>query len=157
MHPLDEEKIAFITPIGNYYYRVMPFGLKNAGATYQLLMNKIFAKHIRVLMEVYIDDMLVKMKMEDELLQNLETVFSCLRKHKMRLKPQKCVFAVQVRKFLGFMLINRGIEANPNKCKAILEMKSPNCVKDVQCLTGRIASLSKFLAASLGRHHPFSH
>ena len=60
IHPLDEEKIAFITLMGNYCYMVMPFGLKNAGATYQRLMNKIFAKHIGALMEVYIDDMLVK-------------------------------------------------------------------------------------------------
>ena len=99
MHPLDEEKKTFITPMGNYCYRVMPFGFTNAGATYQRLMNKIFAKHIRVLMEVYIDDMLVKMKTEEKLLQNLETVFSCLRKHRMRLNPQKCVFTVEARKF----------------------------------------------------------
>ena len=68
MHPLDEEKTAFITPIGNYCYRVMPFGLKNAGATYQQLMDKIFAGHIGVLMEVYIDDILVKKNTEEELL-----------------------------------------------------------------------------------------
>ena len=78
MHLLDEEKIAFITPVGNYCSRVMPFGLKNAGATYQRLLNKIFAEHIGVLMEVYIDDMLVKTKTEEELLQNLEIMFACL-------------------------------------------------------------------------------
>ena len=83
MHPLDDKKTTFITPMGNYCYRVMPFGLKNAGATYQRLINKIFIEHIGVLMEVYIDDMLVKMKTEEELLENLETV----RKHKMRLNP----------------------------------------------------------------------
>ena len=99
-------------------------------------------------MEVYIDNMLVKTKTEDELLQNLETVFSCLRKYRMRLNPHKCVFAVKAMKFLGFMLTNRGIEANPDKCKEILEMKSPSSVKDVYRLTGRIASLSRFLAAS---------
>ena len=138
MHPLDEDKIAFITLMGNYCYRVMPFRLKNAGATYQWLMNKIFADHIGVLMKVYIDDMLVKTKTEDELLQNLETVFSCLWEHRMRLNPQKWVFTVEAGEFLGFMLANWGIEANPDKCKAILEMKSPSCVKDVQRLTGRI-------------------
>ena len=143
--------------MGNYCYRVMPFGLKNAGATYQWLMKNIFAEHIGVLMEVYIDDMLVKTKMEDELLQNLEIVFSCLWKHRMRLNPQKCVFAIEAGKFLGFMLTNRGIEANPDKCKVILEMKSPSCVKDVQRLTGRIASLFRFLAASAQKALPFSH
>ena len=94
----------------------MPFGLKNAKATYQRLMNKIFAKHIEILMEVYIDDMLVKTKEEEELLPNLEAVFGCLRRHRMRLNPQKCVFVVEAEKFLSFMLAHRGIEANPDKC-----------------------------------------
>ena len=73
----------------------------------------------------------------------------------MRLNPQKCVFTVETRKFLGFMLTNRGIEANLNKCKAILEMKSPSSVKEVQRLTGRIASLSRFLAVSARKASPF--
>ena len=94
-------------------------------------------------MEVYIDDMLVKTKEEEELLSNLETMFGCLHKPKMRLNPKKCVFVVEARKFLSFMLIHRGIEANPNKCQAILEMKSPTSVKDVQRLTGRIVFLSQ--------------
>ena len=118
MHLLDEEKTAFITPTGNYCYTVMPFELKNAGAICQRLMNKIFAKHIGTLMEVYIDDMLVKTKAEEELLPNLETIFGCLQRHGMRLNPHKCVFAVEAEKFLGFMLTHQGIEANPNKCKA---------------------------------------
>ena len=87
MHSLDEENIVFITPIANYCYKVMPFGLKNAGATYQRLMNKIFAEHIEALIEVYIGDMLVEAREEEELLSNLETVFGCLRKHKLRLNP----------------------------------------------------------------------
>ena len=155
MHPLDEEKTAFITPMGNYCYRVMPFRLKNARATYQQLINKIFTEHIRVLMEIYIDDMLVKTKMEDELLQNLETIFSCLQNYRMRLNPHKCVFVVEAGKFLGFMVTNQGIEANPNKCKEILEMKSPSSVEDVQRLTGRVASLSRFLASSARKKSPF--
>ena len=110
----------------------MPFRLKNTGATYKRLMNKIFADHFRTLIEVYIDDMLVKMLEKKELLPNLETVFDCLRKHRMRLNPQKCAFAIKVGKFLGFMLTHRGIEANPDKCQAILEMKSLTSVKEVQ-------------------------
>ena len=78
MHPLDEEKTAFITLMTNYCYKVMPFRLKNVGATYQRLMNKVFSKHIRNLMEVYIDDMLVKSKEEDNVFSDLEVVFSCL-------------------------------------------------------------------------------
>ena len=87
MHPLDEEKTAFITPVVNYHYEVMPFGLKNAGATYQRLMNKVFSKHVGNLMEVYIDDMLVKTKEEGSLLSDLEAIFSCLQWHNMRLNP----------------------------------------------------------------------
>ena len=153
MHLIDEEKTTFITSIENYCYKVMPFRLKNAGATYQRLMDKNFAKYIGVLMEVYIDNMMVKMKAEEELLQSLEIVFAYLRKHRRRQNPHKCV-VVEAGKFLGFMLTNRGIEANLDKCKAILEMKCPNSVKDVQRLTGRIASFSRFLAASARKASP---
>ena len=78
MHPLDEEKTTFITPMANYCYKVMPFKLKNVRATYQRLMNKIFVDTIRTLIEVYIDDMLVKTMEEGKLLPNLESVFNCL-------------------------------------------------------------------------------
>ena len=81
MHPLDEETTAFITPMANYCYKVMPFGLKNAGPTYQRLMNTIFVNHIGTLMEVYIDDMLVKTMEDEKLLPNLKIVLGCLRKH----------------------------------------------------------------------------
>ena len=93
-------------------------------------MNKIFADHIGTSIEVYIDDMSVKMMEEEELLSNLEIVFGCLCKHRMKLNPQ-CAFAVEVRKFLGFMLTHQGIEANLNKCQAILKMKSLTSVKEV--------------------------
>ena len=129
--------------------------MKNAEAIDQRLMNKIFAKYIGTLMEVYIDDMLVKTKTEKELLPSLEALFGYLRRHRMRLNPQKCVFTVEAGKFLGFMLTHQGIEANPDKYKAVLEMKSPNSVKDIQRLTGRIASLSRFLAASVRKVAPF--
>ena len=76
------------------------------------MMNKIFAKHIEALMEVYIDNMLVKTQVEEGLLSNLETMFECLRRHKMRLNPQKCIFTIEARKFLDFMLTHRGIEAS---------------------------------------------
>ena len=106
-------------------------------------------------MEVYTDDMLIKTKAAEEFLPNLETVFGCLQRHRMRLNSHKCVFAIEAGKFLGFVLTHRGIEANPDKCKAILEMKSPSSVNDVQRLTGRIASLSRFLAASARKASPF--
>ena len=141
--------------MANYCYKVMPFGLKNAGATYQRLMNKVFPELIGCLMEVYIDDMLVKTEEEGTLLSDLEVVFGRLRQHNMRLNPHKCAFLVAAGKFLGFMLTHQGIEANPDKCQAILEMKSPTTVKEVQHLTGKIPSLSRFMAASARKALPF--
>ena len=79
MHPLDREKMMFLTPMANYCYKVMPFGLKNVGATYQRLTNKVFLEHIKSLMEIYIDDVLVKKKEVDNLLSDIEVVFNCLR------------------------------------------------------------------------------
>ena len=96
--------------MANYCYKVMPFGLKNAGATYQRLMNKVFSEHIGSLMEVYIDDMLVKTKEVGNLLSDIRVVFNCLRQHNMRLNLPKCAFVVEARKFFGFMLTHRGIE-----------------------------------------------
>ena len=93
-------------------------------------------------MEIYIDDMLVKMTEDGKLLANLETAFNYFCEHNMRLNPQKCAFVVEAEKFLGFMLTHLGIKANPDKCQAILEMKSLTSMKKVQRLTGRITSLS---------------
>ena len=118
-------------------------------------MNKTFANHIGTLIEVYIDDMLVMMTEDDKLVSNLEIVFGCLHKHKMRLNPKKYTFAVETGKFLGFMLTHWGIKTNPDKRRAILEMKSLTFVKEVQHLMRRIASLSKFLVVSAWKTPPF--
>ena len=111
-------------------------------------MNTIFADHIGTLIEVYIDDMLVKTTEDEKLLSNLETIFGCLCKYQMRLNSQKCAFAIEARKFLGFMLTHQRIEANPDKCQAILDMKSLTSIKEVQHLTRRIAFFSRFLMTS---------
>ncbi|XP_057734067.1 uncharacterized protein LOC130949335 [Arachis stenosperma] len=155
MHRPDEDKTAFITPGGTFCYKVMPFGLKNAGATYQRLMNKIFHDLIGKTVEVYVDDILAKTTRPDDLLKDLENVFAYLRQHGMRLNPLKCAFAMEAGKFLGFMITQRGVEANPEKCQAILQMKSPGCIKDVQRLAGRLTSLSRFLGASATKALPF--
>ncbi|CAL8992282.1 unnamed protein product [Prunus brigantina] len=115
MHPTDQEHTAFITDRGLYYYNVMPFGLKNAGATYQRLVNQIFAELIGTLMEVYVDDMLVKSRTVDDHLRNLSLMFGKLKQYNMRLNPSKCAFGVASGKFLSFMISQRGIEANPEK------------------------------------------
>ncbi|XP_015938706.1 uncharacterized protein LOC107464291 [Arachis duranensis] len=119
-----------------------------------MLMNKVFAPHLGSLIEVYVDDMLVKTKEETDLLTDLSQVLDIVRSHGMRLNPTKCTFAVEAGKFLGFMLTQRGIEANSDKCKVILEMRSPTCLKEVQQLNGRLAALSRFLAGSTLRYLP---
>nr|XP_025682159.1 uncharacterized protein LOC112783427 [Arachis hypogaea] len=96
-------------------------------------------------LEVYVDDMVVKTKVGHEHTDDLDEIFAQVRKYNMRLNPEKCAFGVRGGKFLGFILTSRGIEANPEKCKAILDMHSPTTVKEVQRLTGRLAALSRFL------------
>ncbi|KAL5541984.1 hypothetical protein UlMin_009694 [Ulmus minor] len=115
MHEEDQEHTAFLTNQGLYCYKVMPFGLKNAGATYQRLVNKMFKDQIGKTMEVYVDDMLVKSLKTEEHIQNLKETFEILRRYKMKLNPSKCAFGVSSGKFLGFMVNHRGIEANPAK------------------------------------------
>jgi len=145
MATANMHKTAFITNDANYFYRVMPFGLKNAGATYQRLMNKIFSHLIGHCVEVYVDDMVVKSPSHHQHAKDLEAVFSALRQYNLRLNLDKCVFGVDRGKFLGFMLTQRGIEANPEKCKAIIEMRNPTTVKEVQRLIGRLTTISRFL------------
>ncbi|XP_030964682.1 uncharacterized protein LOC115985938 [Quercus lobata] len=134
---------------------VMPFGLKNAGATYQRLVNRMFSQQIGRNMEVYVDDMLVKSKEELAHLDDLKETFTTLKAHQMRLNPSKCVFGVASGKFLGFMVSQRGIEANPEKVQAIINMTSPRTVKEVQKLTGRIAALNRFVSRATDKCLPF--
>ena len=127
----DQEKTAFITSQGLYFYKVMHFGLKNARATYQRLVNKMFSKQIDRNMEVYVNDMLVKSKEELAYLDNLKKTFVTLKQYQMKLNPSKCVFGIASGKFLGFMVSQRGIEANTEKVQAIINMASPRTVKEV--------------------------
>ncbi|KAI5351639.1 hypothetical protein L3X38_004530 [Prunus dulcis] len=155
MHPPDSEHTAFITDKGLYCYNVMPFGLKNAWATYQRLVNKIFAGYIGNIMEVYVDDMLVKSRTAEDHLQNLSIMFGILKDYRMRLNPKKCAFGVSSGKFLGFMISQRGIEANPEKIKAIIDMERPKTTKDIQSLTGRVAALTRFISKATDKCVPF--
>ena len=104
MHPPMAEKTSFITPRGLYCYNVMPFGLKNAGPTYQRLVTKMFRPLLGSTMEVYIDDMLVKSKQHQDHVTHLQQVFDLLQKYDMKLNPLKCAFGVSAGKFLGFMV-----------------------------------------------------
>ena len=155
MDLVDQEKTSFITGQGTYSYRVMPFGLKNAGATYQRLVNRIFQKQIGKTMEVYIDDMLVKSTAGELHIAHLSEPFQILRKYNMKLNLANCAFGVSAGKFLGFIVNNRGIVANPDKIKAVLDMPSPSSIKEVQRLTGRIDALSRFVSRVSDKCQPF--
>ena len=127
----DQEKIAFVTPTRNYHYKVMPFGLKNAGATYQRMMTKMFEPLLGKNIEVYIDDMVVKSKAESEHTNDLGNIFEILRRHKLRLNASKCSFGVGSGKFLGYMVTHRGIKVNPDQVKAINDSQPPQNPKEV--------------------------
>ena len=133
----------------------MPFGLKNAGATYQRLVNQMFQKQIGTTMEVYIDDMLVKSTTAELHIAHLSKAFHILRNYSMKLNPAKCAFGVSAGKFLSFIVNHRGIEANPDKIKAVLDMPSPSGIKEVQRQTGRIAALSRFVSRESDKCQPF--
>ena len=138
----DQEKTTFVTPTGNYHYKVMSFGLKNAGSTYQRMMTRMFEPRLGKNIEIYVDDMVVKSKVVTQHLEDLGDIFDILRRHKLCLNASKCSFGVGSGKFLGYMVTHRGIEVNPDQIKAIRDLKSPRNAKEVQKLTGMIAALN---------------
>ncbi|KAK4407828.1 hypothetical protein Sango_0363800 [Sesamum angolense] len=125
------------------------------GATYQPLVDKIFCPQIGRNIKVYVDDMLVKSKEARIHVADFEQTFAVLRKYRLKLNPKKCAFGVWGGRFFGFMVTQRGIEANPLKIKTILDMKVPTNVNDVQRLTGRIATLSRFISKAAEKSLPF--
>lgn len=151
----DEEKTAFVTPDGVFCYIVMAFGLKNSGATYTRMVAKLFGHLLGKNMEAYVDDMLVKSRVDSTHAEDLACCFEIMEKFNLRLNPKKCAFAVRGGKFLGYMVTQRGIEPNPEKVKDILNLQPPRNVKEVQGLTGRMAALSRFLSKSADRALPF--
>lgn len=115
MDPLDANKTAFQTPYGNFYYVVMPFGLNNAGATYQRAMTSIFHDLLHQTTEVYVDDIVVKTHEAEDHISHLMTAFERCRKFKLRMNPLKCTFGVTSGKFLGFVVTSEGIQVDPSK------------------------------------------
>ena len=155
MDEADQEKTSFVTSQGLFCYEVMPFGLKNAGATYQRLVNHMLRPQIGRNVEVYVDDMLVKSLDEGKHLDDLRETFNTLRRYNMKLNPSKCAFGVASGKFLGFMVSHRGIEVNPKKIEAILDIKPPQNIKEVESLTGRVAALNRFVSKATDKCLPF--
>ncbi|GJW52562.1 reverse transcriptase domain-containing protein [Tanacetum coccineum] len=132
----------------------MPFGLKNAGATYQRLVDKAFEKQVGQNLEVYVDDLVIKSHTEAKLLRDIEETFRTLRKINMKLNPKKCTFEAVEGMFLGYMIGPKGIKPCPEKIEVVLQLPSPRTVKEVQSLNGKLAGLNRFLSKSAEKSLP---
>ncbi|GJS62294.1 reverse transcriptase domain-containing protein [Tanacetum coccineum] len=151
----DEEKTAFITSQGIFCYSKMSFGLKNVGSTYQRLVDKAFQKQIGRNLEVYVDDLVIKSRTEEEIIRDITETFKTLRQINMKLNPKKCTFGMQEGMFLGYKVSTNGLRVCPDKADAVLSLPSPRCIKDVQKLNGKLASLNRFLSKSAEKSLPF--
>jgi hypothetical protein len=146
MKEFDQLATSFVIPYGTYCYVTMPFGLKNAGETYQRTMQKCLADQIGRNIHAYVDDIAIMSKKQDDLIVDLQETFNNLRKYTMMLNPMKCIFGVPARQLLGFIVSHRSIEVNLEKIKAILDISWPNDLKDVHQLTGCVAAMSRFIS-----------
>ncbi|GJT95379.1 reverse transcriptase domain-containing protein [Tanacetum coccineum] len=132
----------------------MPFGLKNAGATYQRLVDNAFEKKVGRNLEVYVDDLVIKSHTEDELVRDIEETFRTLRKINMKLNPKKCTFGATEGMFLEYLIEPDGIKPCPEKTKAVIQLPSPRTMKEVQSLNGKLAGLNRFLSKSADKSLP---
>ena len=132
MAPKDMTKTTFTTEWGIYCYTVMPFGLKNTGATYQRMATALLHDMMHNEVEVYVDDMIVKSKDRECHKTNQRKFFERIKEYRLRLNPQKCTFGVTIGKLLGFLVSDRGIEVDPSKIKAILDMSPPKSEKEIR-------------------------
>ena len=141
----DAEKTAFKTPIGNFYYTVMPFGLKNIGVTYQRTMTAIFHDMMHQELENYVDDIVAKSKKREEHVRILRRVFERCKAFKLRMNPLKCAFRVSSGKFLSFLVHSRGIDVDPTKATAMATMKPPTTVKMLKSFLGKVLYIGRFI------------
>jgi hypothetical protein len=151
----DEEKTSFITPFGTFCFVRMPEGLKNAGCTFSRMIAIVLHPQLRRNILAYVDDIVVKIIQRMDHISDLAETFMNLRAANLRLNPEKCVFSIHKGKVLGCLVSTEGIEANPDKIKALIEMQDPVSVKVVQKLTGRVAALNKFILRAAKRSLPF--
>jgi hypothetical protein len=151
----DRRHTAFVTVDGLYCYVVMPYGLRNALPTFARVMSKTFGDLIRDKVEIYVDDIVVKTREGSAIVEDLTLVFGKLRATNTKLNPEKCIFGVFAGKLLGLLVSYRGIEANPEKIKAIEVMRPPTRIKDIQKLTRSLATLSCFISRLAKRALPF--
>jgi hypothetical protein len=145
MSPKDAEKTAFCTPIGNFYCIFMPFGLKNAGATYQRTITAIFHDMMHREIEDYVDDIVVKSKKREDHFGILKKVFERCRLYKFKMNPLKCAFGVSIGKFSGFLVHQRGIDVDPTRASAIATMKSPTTHKELKSFLEKLSYIRRFI------------
>ncbi|KAL0286717.1 UNVERIFIED_CONTAM: Retrovirus-related Pol polyprotein from transposon.6 [Sesamum angustifolium] len=151
MAPVDEKFTAFCTPKSIYCYKFMPFGLKNAGATFQRTMQKIFDDMLHKNVECYVDDLVVNSKKRENHFHDLRKVFKRLRRYQLKMNPSKCAFGVTSRKFLGFIVRQQDIEIEQAKIDAILRMPKPRNIYKLKSLQGKLAYLRRFISNLAGR------
>ena len=150
----DMEKKSFIIEWGTYYYRVMSFGLKNVGATYQRAMITLFHDMMHWDVEVYVDDMIVKSQDRAYHLATLERFFERIKRFRLRLNPKKCTFRMTFGKLLGYMVNERGIEVDPDKIRVILDMPMLRTEREVRGFLCRLQYISRFIAKLIDIFEP---
>ncbi|GJS47141.1 reverse transcriptase domain-containing protein [Tanacetum coccineum] len=139
----DEDKTTFYAGEGVFCYKKMSFGLKNAGETYQRLVDKVFNRQIGRNLEAYVDDMVIKSTSEKEMLKDIQETFESFRSINMKLNPKKCLLGVEEGPFLGHLITKHGIKANPSKLKVATDLDQPRTQKDIRSLNGKLAALSR--------------
>ena len=153
--PKDMAKTTFTTEWGIYCYTVRPFSLKNARAIYQRMATVLLYDMMHYEVEVYVDDMIVRSKDRESHIVNLRKFFERIKEYRLRLNPQKCTFEVIAGKLLGFLMSGRGIEVDPSKIKAILEMPQPKSEIEVRGFLDRLRCISRFIAKHISTCKPF--
>eukprot|EP00253_Pinus_taeda_P029566 PITA_29566 len=145
VHPDDQDKTAFTTPWGTFKYVKMPFGLKNAGATFQRVMDIAFAKEIHDFLVIYLDDLTPFSKSDQEHLNHLRQIFLKCRKYGISLNPKKSIFGLEEGKLLGHIISKDGIRIDPDRIQAIQNMPHPRNIKELQAFLGKINFLRRFI------------
>ena len=148
MRKEDEEFTSFITPFGTYCFVRMAEGLRNTGTTFVRMTSTVLHEQIGKNLLTYVDDIVVKSKKRGYHIEDLHEIFINRRKANLKLNPEKYTFGVQKGKILGYIVSAKGIDPNPDKVQAILNIKVPENIKDVQKLTGRLAALNRFISKS---------